>query len=139
MKKNLTPYLIGAAAILALVWASSAEHGVVKPAQEAADAPQAVEAAPTAGGVGAKGAQPFVESGYRFQFSNCHGTPGSLVVKTDRAFLLDNRDERAHTFAVAGRSYHVGGYSAAVVSIAKAGTYAITCDGGGAASVTVQK
>ncbi len=84
-------------------------------------------------------ALPYIENGYRFQFSGCHGTPGSLVVKVGKYFLLDNRDAKAHTIAVAGQSYSVGAYGAAVAAVWKAGTYNITCDGGGAASLTVQK
>ena len=82
---------------------------------------------------------PYIESGYRFQFSHCTGTPGSLVVKAGKYFLLDNRDAQSHTFAVAGQSYSVGGYGAAVAAVWKIGTFQITCDGGGAASLTVEK
>lgn len=86
-----------------------------------------------------KAALPYIESGYRFQFSNCRGTPGSLVVKAGKYFLLDNRDAKSHTIAVAGQSYSIGAYGAAVAAVWKPGTYNITCDGGGAASLTVQK
>ncbi len=82
---------------------------------------------------------PYIENGYRFQFTHCSGTPGSLVVKAGKYFLLDNRDAKPHTFAVAGQSYSIGGYGAAVAAVWKTGTYPITCDGGGAASLTVQK
>lgn len=82
---------------------------------------------------------PYIESGYRFQFSKCSGTPGSLVVKSGKYFLLDNRDAQSHTFSVAGQSYSVGGYGAAVAAVWKTGTHQITCDGGGAASLTVEK
>lgn len=82
---------------------------------------------------------PYIESGYRFQFSKCHGTPGSLVVKLGRYFLLDNRDAQSHTFALAGHSYSVGGYGASVAAVWKTGKYQITCDGGGAAALTVEK
>ncbi|MFA5853853.1 MAG: hypothetical protein WC866_02075 [Patescibacteria group bacterium] len=84
-------------------------------------------------------ALPYIENGYRFQFSNCRGTPGSLVVKAGKYFLFDNRDAKSHTIAVAGQSYSVGAYGAAVAAVWKPGTYNITCDGGGAASLTVQK
>lgn len=82
---------------------------------------------------------PYIESGYRFQFTHCSGTPGSLVVKAGKYFLLDNRDAQSHTFAVAGQSYSVGGYGAAVAAVWKLGKYQITCDGGGAASLTIEK
>ncbi len=84
-------------------------------------------------------ALPYIENGYRFQFSNCHGTPGNLVVKAGKYFLFDNRDAKPHTIGVAGQTYSVGAYGAAVAAVWKVGTYNITCDGGGAASLTVQK
>lgn len=96
-------------------------------------------AAPAAGKTYPKAALPYIENGYRFQFSNCRGTPGSLVVKAGKYFLFDNRDAKSHTIAVAGQSYSVGAYGAAVAAVWKPGTYNITCDGGGAASLTVQK
>ncbi len=96
-------------------------------------------AVPVAGKSYPKTALPYIENGYRFQFSGCHGTPGSLVVKAGKYFLFDNRDAKSHTIAVAGQSYSVGAYGAAVAAVWKAGTYNITCDGGGAASLTVQK
>ncbi len=96
-------------------------------------------AAPAAGKAYPTKALPYIENGYRFQFSNCRGTPGSLVVKAGKYFLFDNRDAKSHTIAVAGQSYSVGAYGAAVAAVWKPGTYNITCDGGGAASLTVQK
>ncbi len=98
------------------------------------------EAAPSVSGKAyPKASLPYIENGYRFQFSNCRGTPGSLVVKAGKYFLLDNRDATSHTIAVAGKSYSVGSYGAAVAAVWKPGTYNITCDGGGAASLTVQR
>lgn len=81
---------------------------------------------------------PYIESGFRFQFANCHGTPGSLTVKRGKYFLLDNRDAKAITIAVAGQSYKISAYGAAVAAISKVGTHQITCNGGGAAKVIVQ-
>ena len=87
----------------------------------------------------AKVGLPYIESGYRFQFTKCHGTPGTLVVKAGKYFLLDNRDAQSHTFGLAGHSYSVGGYGASVAAVWKTGKYQLTCDGGGAASLTVEK
>jgi hypothetical protein len=86
-----------------------------------------------------KVALPYIESGYRFQFSGCRGTPGSLVVKRGKYVLFDNRDAKAHTITVAGQSYTVGGYGAVVAAVWKVGTHQITCDGGGAAQLIVQQ
>ncbi len=82
---------------------------------------------------------PYIESGYRIQFTHCTGTPGSLVVKSGKYFLLDNRDAKPHTFAFAGQSHSIGGYGAAVAAIYKLGTFQITCDGGGTSKITVEK
>lgn len=76
--------------------------------------------------------------GFRFQFANCSGTPGSFTVKQGSKFMLDNRDNEAHVFAVGTQSYEVGPYGFAVASASKAGRYQITCDGGGAAEVLIQ-
>jgi len=112
-----------------------------QPAAPAAQNPEAVlggeSTAPS--GTYPKIGLPYIESGYRFQFSHCSGTPGSLTVKAGKYFLLDNRDAQSHTFAVAGQSYSIGGYGAAVAAVWKTGTFQITCDGGGAASLTVEK
>ena len=85
-----------------------------------------------------KAGLPYVESGYRFQFSDCHGTPGQLTVKRGKYFLLDNRDDSAITIAVAGQSYKIGPYGAAVAAVWKEGVHQITCNGGGAASLNVE-
>lgn len=81
---------------------------------------------------------PYIESGYRYQFVNCNGSPGSLTVKRGKYFLLDNRDEEAVTIAVAGQTYQIGPYSAAVAAVWKVGEHNITCNGGGAATLIVE-
>ena len=80
---------------------------------------------------------------YRIQFVECHGTAtypgmGTLIVKKNVKFMLDNRDKEAHTFAFAGQSHRVGGLGWLIASVDKAGTYNITCDGGGAATLTIE-
>ncbi len=104
------------------------------------DAPVPANIAPSGGK--AKNLPDVVEqyaaSGYRFQFSECRGTPGSLVVKKGKSYLLDNRDNAAHTFKVEGKTYRVGAYGYAIATARGIGTHMITCDGGGAAQVVVQ-
>ena len=85
-----------------------------------------------------KTVQQLKDSGFRFQFSGCHGTPGSLVVKRGYSFLLDNRDAEAHTIAFVGQSYRIGPYGTAVAVVWKIGEHQITCDGGGAAKVIIE-
>ena len=81
---------------------------------------------------------PYIESGYRIQFADCHGSPGSLTVKRGKYFLLDNRDETAATIGVAGQSYKIGPYGVAVAAVWKVGEHNITCNGGGAAKLIVE-
>lgn len=117
----------------------AAKPAETSPAADVVIGGETEAAAPAAGKTYPKAALPYIENGYRFQFSSCRGTPGNLVVKAGKYFLFDNRDAKSHTIAVAGQSYSVGAYGAAVAAVWKPGTYNITCDGGGAASLTVQK
>lgn len=79
--------------------------------------------------------------GYYFQFVSCQGLPGSLTLKAGKKFMLDNRDAVTHKIAVqGGQSFQVGAYNFAIATAPYTiGTHYITCDGGGAASILVQK
>ncbi len=147
--KKYVPYVLVALVAGALVYAFVANKPAAPGSQGPAPEPGAPGAeAPADAVVGGqteaasgnypKFGLPYVESGYRFQFADCHGTPGSLSVKRGKYFLLDNRDDEAHTIAVAGQSYRIGAYGAAVAAVWKTGTHQITCDGGGAASINVE-
>jgi len=76
-------------------------------------------------------------SGYYFQFVNCSGSPGSLLMKKGVKFMMDNRDKKAHKFVVMGKTYLLGAYGYTIVTADKIGKHFITCDGGGAAQITV--
>jgi hypothetical protein len=76
--------------------------------------------------------------GYRFQFSDCSGTPGTLNLTKGATFLLDNRDAVAHTIKVGTQSYSVGAYGYRIASASTKGANQITCDGKGAAMLNVQ-
>jgi len=81
---------------------------------------------------------------YRIQFSQCHGLSsimnnGSLTVKQNTKFMIDNRDKVARTIVFASNVYKVGAENFVIASIAKPGVYNVTCDGGGAATITVEK
>jgi hypothetical protein len=78
-------------------------------------------------------------SGFRYQFVNCRGTPGKLVVKRGQKFMMDNRDAKAHKFVVQGRSFSISGLGFAIVTASTVGTSKITCDGGGSADLVVQR
>lgn len=79
---------------------------------------------------------------YRIQFVNCRGTAlpgvGTLSVKKNVKFMLDNRDNKTHTFAFAGQTHTAGPYDFVIASISKPGTYNLTCDGGGAAKINIE-
>ena len=80
---------------------------------------------------------------YRIQFSNCRGfvgTPGNgtLAIKRGVKFMLDNRDNQSHRIAFVGHSIHLEPYGFAIVSATSTGTYPLTCDGGGSATLKVE-
>lgn len=77
-------------------------------------------------------------NGYRIQFSECHGIPGQLSIRQGVKFMLDNRDNKAHTIKVKSRSFRLPAYGFAVISATETGTYNITCDGGGATELNVE-
>lgn len=152
--RKYAPYVLAGVAVGILLYALVARPDTAhspapdapapeKPAPEAqAPAPDVIVGGetevPTKPGDYPKQALPYVESGYRFQFSGCHGSPGQLTVKKGKYFLLDNRDDKAVTIAVAGQSYKIGAYGAVVAAVSKVGTHNITCNGGGAASLNVE-
>ena len=77
-------------------------------------------------------------SGYYFQFENCHGQPGSLIMKKGTKFMLDNRDVESHLISWGGHNYRLGSYSFVISTADKVGKFNITCDTGGAAQITVK-
>lgn len=81
---------------------------------------------------------------YRFQFTLCHGNPGTLTVKRGSIVMMDNRDPKAHTFKADKETFNIKGYGYAllhtdVLTGANNTVTNITCDGGGAAVLNVQK
>ena len=80
----------------------------------------------------------YEKSGARFQFANCSGNPGSLSIKLGAKFMIDNRDNASHKIAIGAKIYQLSAYNYAIVTVQKAGSFNITCDGGGAARVEVQ-
>ena len=77
---------------------------------------------------------------YRIQFSNCSGNPGSISIKKGVALMLDNRDNKAHTFKIGNWTMKVANYDYAlfVPTSANLGFSKILCDGGGAADLNVE-
>ncbi len=83
---------------------------------------------------------------FRFQFVNCNGNPGILSVKRGTPVMLDNRDKVAHTIKANGQSFRIAGLDYAVLypniltsNSTSAANSNITCDGGGAATLNVEK
>ena len=76
---------------------------------------------------------------YRFQFSQCHGTPGTMAVKKGSIVMLDNRDPIAHTIVADSQTFKIAGYDYALLHTSALTNINITCDGGGAAKLNVEK
>lgn len=83
----------------------------------------------------------YKNTGYYFQFVDCHGLPGTLTMKKGKKFMLDNRDAKSRRIAISGgQSFKIPAYNFAIATApTKAGTHYITCDGGGAATIVVQQ
>ncbi len=85
-----------------------------------------------------KARKTYQTSGYYFQFLNCRGTPGILTVKKGAKLMLDNRDDKTRKIVFIGKLYNINAYGYVIVTADKLGKHYITCDGGGAAQITVQ-
>ena len=81
----------------------------------------------------------YQKNGYRIQFSQCHGTPGHLVIPEGNKYMLDNRDNAAHTIKVGPYTYKLGAYGFVVAKATNLGINNVTCDGGGAAQINIEK
>ena len=47
-------------------------------------------------------------SGYRFQFLDCSGSPGSITLKQGLELMMDNRDAVSHAFVIGSRRFTLG-------------------------------
>jgi hypothetical protein len=72
------------------------------------------------------------------QFNDCRATPGVIGVKKGAAFMLDNRDAKAHTIVADKKTFRLAPYSFVIVTASTAGSSYITCDGGGSGELKVQ-
>lgn len=141
--------LAGAIVLGYLLWENTKEDEVVE--EPIIETPAEDTEAPAGGTGSGSGAaapsgpltfeeayQTYAVSGFRFEFAECHGRPGSISMKKGTKFMLDNRDNEAHKFVVGSKTYNIGPYGFAIATATDVGTYNITCDGGGAAQVVVQ-
>lgn len=76
---------------------------------------------------------------YRFQFLKCSGNPGSMAVKKGSIVMLDNRDSKTHTIKADGQTFSIPGYDYALLRASIISNSFVTCDGGGAAMLNVEK
>lgn len=76
--------------------------------------------------------------GRRFQFVGCNGTPGTMIIVLGTSVLLDNRGEAKISVVVGSRSYSIDAYGYAVATPTETGDLPITCNGSGAATLSVQ-
>ncbi len=164
MKKNTTYILagIGAVALFIIgyfVWirvyvptegSVASLNGIQRPVPQTPTAPEEIIPAETPAGAAVrpptsastdyeKALNDYRSRGAYFQFVNCAGNPGSLTLKRGTVFMLDNRDSKAHKIKVGTVTYTVGGYGYKLVNPQTLGLNHITCDGGGAAAVNVQR
>jgi len=70
-------------------------------------------------------------TGYRFQFANNCSTasPSAFVIKSGSKFMIDNRENIAHTFTFDKQKYAVKPYGYAIITTRTAGSQAVFCDG----------
>jgi hypothetical protein len=80
-------------------------------------------------------------SNYRFQFyDNCSSaTPSSFVVKSGSKFMIDNHEDKTHTFTFAKQKYAVKPYGYAIITAQTTGIQSVYCDGAPRATVEVAK
>lgn len=74
----------------------------------------------------------------RFQFSECNGTPGSIIVTRGSVVMLDNRNDDARTIAIGSKSYDIDAYGFVLYTADETGDLSVTCDGGGAGILHVK-
>ncbi len=82
----------------------------------------------------------FHGSSYYMQLTSCHGSPGFLSLKAGARFMLDNRDSKSHRLTLGNVVYSLPAYGYVVTKAPSlVGTFPLTCDGGGAANINIEK
>ncbi|MBP9761019.1 MAG: hypothetical protein KBD15_02145 [Candidatus Magasanikbacteria bacterium] len=79
----------------------------------------------------------YEKNGDYFQFSNCIGNPQTFTIKNGTTFMIDNKDNVAHTIDIGTNTYQLDAYDFALVTLTQAGSYNVMCDGSGEAHVEV--
>lgn len=67
----------------------------------------------------------------------CHGVPGTLLIKQGLNFMIDNRSELEISVRYEDQSFNILPWDFRIVTTQIPGKHFITCEGGGAAEVTV--
>ncbi|MCX6782141.1 MAG: hypothetical protein NTW66_03450 [Candidatus Magasanikbacteria bacterium] len=78
-------------------------------------------------------------SGYRFQIINGRASPGTMIVKQGKTFMLDNRDGKSHSVKVGTASYSIGAYGFVIATARTLGTNYIMVDGISSSKIEVEK
>lgn len=153
MNKNTWYWVIGIVVVLLIIWGVyAANHNSSQPAAPSSptssqSTDQTMNASSTAAAPSPSPAAPAKLTygaainayKFRFQFSQCHGNPGTIDMKKGSPLMLDNRDNAAHTIKADNQSFRVGPLDYVVFNTSAVGTFTVTCDGGGAAKLTVEK
>jgi hypothetical protein len=78
-------------------------------------------------------------NGYRFQFTDgCLSLPGKMTIKKGGKFMLDNRDDVAHTIKVGNQTFRLSKYGFAIATATQTGDLDISCDGTNRSELLVQ-
>jgi len=156
MDKKYTYIALGVVVLLLIVYAVSRNSGSNSTSQtnnqEQAAAPQPspspATSTPTPSPTPAKLSYGAAINAYkfRFQFTQCHASPGMISVPKNTPVMLDNRDKVAHTIKANGQSFRIAGDDYALIypqlttgSGVNLADSNVTCDGGGAGTLNVEK
>ena len=146
-KWTIAVVVIVVVALIAWAVYRSSHNNSAAPAQQTTQTtPAPATPAPATGGSVMHGGLTYTQAiakyPNRIQFNNCHAAVGLSAngifsIKKGAFFMLDNRDKVTDVIAFANQTFRLGGEDFAIVSINTIGTYNLTCDGGGSATIKV--
>lgn len=79
--------------------------------------------------------------GRRYEFSNncANVVPNSFIIKEGTEFMMDNIDNKPHTFSFAGKKYMVKANGYVLIRATPSGNRPVFCDGIQRATINVEK
>ncbi len=110
-----------------------------QPAMSPTPSPTATTASGTNPAAASTYGQEVAAHPYRIQFVSCHGTPGTMQVAKGDVVMLDNRDAKSHVIEADSQTFTIPGYGWVLLHTSAVESSNVTCDGGGAAVLNVQK